>query len=84
MSTRSSTLASGNPMDRGAWRAVVHGVAKSRTGLSNRPPLLQPRFAVFEIPSVASANTGTYRSPLASGFLGSEPRQKPNSDALGF
>ena len=20
----------GNPMDRGAWRAVVHGVAKSR------------------------------------------------------
>ena len=23
----------GNPMDRGAWRAVVHGVAKSRTQL---------------------------------------------------
>ena len=23
-----------NPMDRGAWRATVHGVAKSRTGLS--------------------------------------------------
>ena len=22
-----------NPMDRGAWQAVVHGVAKSRTGL---------------------------------------------------
>ena len=22
-------------MDRGAWRAVIHGVAKSRTGLSN-------------------------------------------------
>ena len=22
-----------NPMDRGAWRATVHGVAKSRTGL---------------------------------------------------
>ena len=21
----------GNPMDRGAWRAVVHGVAKSQT-----------------------------------------------------
>ena len=21
----------GNPMDRGAWRATVHGVAKSRT-----------------------------------------------------
>ena len=24
-----------NPMDRGAWRATVHGVAKSQTGLSN-------------------------------------------------
>ena len=24
-----------NPMDRGVWRAIVHGVAKSRTRLSN-------------------------------------------------
>ena len=24
-----------NPMDRGAWRATVHGVAKSRTQLSD-------------------------------------------------
>ena len=24
-----------NPMDRGTWRAVVHGVAKSQTQLSN-------------------------------------------------
>ena len=24
-----------NPKDRGAWRATVHGVAKSRTQLSN-------------------------------------------------
>ena len=24
----------GNPMDRGAWRATVHGVAKSQTQLS--------------------------------------------------
>ena len=24
-----------NPMDRGAWRVAVHGVAKSRTQLSN-------------------------------------------------
>ena len=23
------------PMDKGAWRATVHGVAKSQTGLSN-------------------------------------------------
>ena len=26
-----------NPMDRGAWRATVHGVAKSRTGLKRQP-----------------------------------------------
>ena len=25
----------GNPMDRGAWRATVHGVTKSRTQLSD-------------------------------------------------
>ena len=24
-----------NPMDRGAWQATVHGVAKNGTGLSN-------------------------------------------------
>ena len=24
-----------NPIDRGAWRAAIHGVAKSRTGLSD-------------------------------------------------
>ena len=26
-----------NPMDRGAWRATVHGVAKSQTRLSDFP-----------------------------------------------
>jgi len=25
----------GNPKDRGAWQAIVHGVMKSWTGLSN-------------------------------------------------
>ena len=25
----------GNPMNRGAWRAQVHGVAKSQAGLGN-------------------------------------------------
>ena len=33
--THSSTLAWKNPMDGGAWKAAVHGVAKSRTRLSN-------------------------------------------------
>ena len=31
----SSTLACKNPMDRGAWWAAVHGVAKSQTRLSD-------------------------------------------------
>ena len=25
----------GNPMDRGSWQAIVHGVAKIRTGLND-------------------------------------------------
>ena len=35
MATHSSTLAWRIPMDRGAWRATVHGVAKSQTRLSD-------------------------------------------------
>ena len=35
MAPHSSTLALGNPMDRGACQAAVHGVAKSRTRLSD-------------------------------------------------
>ena len=35
MATHSSILALRIPLGRGAWRATVHGVAKSRTQLSN-------------------------------------------------
>ena len=35
MATHSSILAWRIPMDRGAWWAAVHGVAKSLTQLSN-------------------------------------------------
>ena len=35
MATHSSILAWRIPMDRGAWRAIVHAVAKSRTRLSD-------------------------------------------------
>jgi len=35
MAPHSSTLAWKNPMDGGAWKAAVHGVAEGRTGLSN-------------------------------------------------
>ena len=36
MATHSSLLAWKIPMDRGAWWATVHGVAKSRTQLSSK------------------------------------------------
>ena len=35
MLTHCSILAWRNPMDRGAWQATVHEVAKSQTRLSN-------------------------------------------------
>ena len=35
MATHSSILAWRIPMDRGAWRATVHGVAQSQTRLSD-------------------------------------------------
>ena len=35
MAPHSSTVAWKNPMDRGAWKAAVHGVTKSRIQLSD-------------------------------------------------
>ena len=35
MATHSSTLAWRIPMDRGAWRATVHGITECQTRLSN-------------------------------------------------
>jgi len=35
MATHSSILAWKNPMDRGAWWAAVHGIAKIQTQLSD-------------------------------------------------
>ena len=35
MATHSTILAYKNPMDRGAWRATLHGVTKNRTQLSD-------------------------------------------------
>ena len=37
MAIHSSILAWKIPMDRGAWQATVHGVAKSRMKLSTQP-----------------------------------------------
>ena len=36
MAPHSSILAWRIPMNRGAWRAIVHGVTKSQTGLNDQ------------------------------------------------
>ena len=54
-----------NPMDRGAWQATVHGVAKSQTRL---------RDFHFQ-PSVWSSSLRSHQAPLSMGF----PRQEYRS-----
>ena len=39
MTTHSSILSMEDPMDRGAWWATVHGVARVRHDLASKPPL---------------------------------------------
>ena len=46
MANCSSIVAWRIPMDRGAWRAIVHGVAKSWTPLSSRLSVAQHSFQV--------------------------------------
>ena len=38
----------GNPMDRGAWWTIIHGVAKSWTQLSNKHLSSKNNSAIFE------------------------------------
>ena len=38
MATQSSILACSNPMDRGAWRTTLHGVARVGQNLATKPP----------------------------------------------
>ena len=40
MSTQLQYSCLGNPMDRGAWQATVHGVPRVRHNLMTKPPLL--------------------------------------------
>ena len=43
MATHSSILAWRIPMDGGAWRAIVHGVAKSRKRLNSSAQHIKPQ-----------------------------------------
>ena len=55
-------------MDREAWRAAVHGVAKSQTWLSDWTDLLV-LFSPFVPPSPSSAGSKSPFSPTVSPFL---------------
>ena len=67
-------------MDREAWRAVVHGVAKSRTWLSNWTELnLPPKglwltflyfFLTFKLPPTSSSHPTLYPAPSPKFCLG--------------
>ena len=48
IATHSSILAWRIPMDRGAWQAIVHGVAKSRTQLSDLACKRDPRPIIIQ------------------------------------
>ena len=73
MATHSSTLAWRIPTDRGAWRAMVHRIAKNRTRLSNwmqhsafpEPPASTP-FPSNSPPAFLSTPSGNSRAGGAS------------------
>ena len=52
MAIHSSILAWRIPMDRGAWQATIHGVAKSGTQLSNYAHTHKPR--IFQISKISN------------------------------
>ena len=71
MAPHSSTLAWENPMDGGAWWAAVHGVAKSRTRLSDFT-------FTFHFPALEK-EMATHSSVLAWRILGTgEPGGLPS------
>ena len=78
------------PLDRGAWRATVHGVPKSQTGLSDSAQLLWCRTVAinYNTVHVTTGNvahwSGGWRSSLAHPIyyiVRSElPREELNTD----
>ena len=66
MATHSSILAWRIPVDRGAWRATVHGVTKSQTRLSNSAVAATvPKLAVYYV----KKKWGNMKGTLLAGRL---------------
>ena len=57
-----------NPMDRGAWQATVHGVAKSRTRPNDQPftseaPFSRPQRRLSPPPTTSGKRANAQREP---------------------
>jgi len=65
-----------NPMDRGAWRAAVHGVAESdtteQTHACSSPPLMFPA-SLHQFPEHVDAPRSARRSRLSQPWAGARP-----------
>ena len=57
-----------NPMDGGAWQAAIHGVAKSRTRLSNFPFIF--RFHALEKEMATHSSVLAWRIPGMGSLMG--------------
>ena len=75
-----------NPMDRGAWWATVHGVAKSRTGLSDftftfafNPALERRNFSFFQPDKKESGTRGPFSSSVSCPTRPLVPRPPPSN-----
>ena len=71
----------GNPMDRGAWRATVHGVAKSWTRLSTHTysgTFSSVQFSHSVVSDSVTPWTMARQAPLSMGF----PRQEYRNGLL--
>ena len=72
----------GNPMDRGAWRATVHGVTRARHYLATKPP---PVFHLkLLVTTFQTWNTWLYRKvpPGSESNRYQEPTHLPMQEVL--
>ena len=69
-----------NPMDRGAWRAAVHGVAKSQTRL-NTHTLVSRQLCWRAVGS--AAQRGAHVHAAATGVMGGQLWRDPGVRLLG-
>ena len=67
----------GNPMDRGAWRTTVHGVAKSQIQLSD----LQYTTTFLSFQTLESLKPFQYKELSTFSRKGTQHRQNPFSNS---